>query len=150
MNNKDSLLDVESVSNKLTYSVRLKTHYGPTYFDKKTLVQETLPIKIAAGASLVENSAVLLSLNLNSAFCELEHMNTTLGTLIDCIYSHEVSVDMAGVCMCCGQMPSLESIVKIVPGPIIAPLAVAPPPNWNPVILNPVVLAYDPKYEVSA
>ena len=146
--NVNSKLNVKSLTSKLFYSLRLKDNHGRTHFVKQTLLSNTLPIGIAAGASMTGVNAVQPSLNLPSVMNRIENMYSTKGNLIDCVYNNEVSADMDGTCMCCGEAPSIAAVMNIVPAAVIAPIVISQPPGWNPTLLNPVVLQYDPNNEV--
>ena len=149
VDNSNSKLSVNSITARLFFSLRLKCSGPSTYFFKETLITESIPIRIAPGAALLNSSAVQIQLNLPSCMQTLSNMYSTKGALIDCTYTIEVRADMDGSCMCCGEQPSIQALMKIVPNIIIALSAPVAPPDWNPSVLDQVNIYYDPQYEVA-
>lgn len=149
IDNSQSKLDVLRVSCSLISSLRLKCSSSNTFFNKETVISEVIPRGIPAGASPLVNSSIELSLNLPSRMQTLSNMHSTTGRLIDCLYTIEVKAEMDGSCMCCGDTPKVENIMKIIPNAVIVPSAPEAPPDWNPSVLQPISLQYDPKYEVN-
>ena len=148
VDNSQSKLDVNGITASLNSSVRLKSSSGHTHFFKETIVSQHIPMKIRTGESLLNSSSVELQLNLPSRMDMLGNMHSTTGSLIDCVYSVDVRANMDGSCMCCGDEPAVQNIMKIIPNAVIAPSAPVAPPNWNPQVLEAVALQYDSKYEV--
>ncbi|OMJ68275.1 hypothetical protein SteCoe_34328 [Stentor coeruleus] len=149
IDNSQSKLVVAGVVCNLFYSIRLKDHNGKTHFVKESILKNTVPIKIASGTSLLNTSAVEIKQDLPSIAHLLQSRYTTKGHLIECIYTNEVKADMDGVCMCCGDTPSINSYVNIVPNFVMPQMYMPPAPaNWNPQMLQPIALQYDPRYEV--
>jgi hypothetical protein len=75
-------------------------------------------------------------------------MFTTLGTLIECIYTIEVSADMDGTFMCCGDSPLVQAPVFIIADNISIPNTLTPPNNWNPTQLDHTYIEYGQHYEL--
>ena len=148
VDNSNSLLSVTGISYRFFYSLRLKCSGKETHFSSRTLLSGDIPKRIPAGESLLNQSGIEIKLNLPSKINELANMYSTKGQLIDCMYTNEVSATMDGSCMCCGDNPSVQSIMTIVPNVIMPPSAPEAPSDWNPVMLEPVSLHYDSRYEV--
>ena len=107
-------------------------------------------MRIGAGVSLLNNTSAEMQLNLPSKMDLLSNMHSTSGMLIECMYSVNVTAHMEGTCMCCGENPAVQNIMKIIPNAIMAPSAPVAPPNWHPSMLEPVTVQYDTRFEASA
>ena len=149
VDNSQSKLDVKGITARLSYSVRLKSSGGHTHFFKDNVVSQHIAMNIRTGKPLLNPSSAEIQLNLPSRMELLSNMHSISGSLIECMYSVDVRPDMDGTCMCCGESPSVQSIIKIIPNTVIAPSAPVEPPDWNPSMLEPVTLQYDTQYEVS-
>lgn len=149
IDNSQSKLEVTGVVCNLCYSIRLKDHGGQTHFVKENILSTTASVKISSGSSLLNTSAVEIKQDLPSIANILQSMYTTRGQLIECIYTNEVKAEMDGLCMCCGDTPSINSYINIVPNVVIPQMYIpSAPPDWNPQMLQPIALQYDPRYEV--
>lgn len=149
VDNSESQLSVTRIMVRFFYSIRLKTNNNRTHFVSDSLIRTSVPVRIAAGANLLNASAVEIKLDLPSVRHILQSMYTTRGKLIECLYTNEVEAEMEGSCMCCGTLPKIQSYMNIVPN-LVMPQASAPsaPPDWHPQMLQSISLQYDPQYEV--
>jgi hypothetical protein len=148
IDNSLSKLCVNSVFCRFQYKIRLRSNGGATEFIRRNVIVEEIPVKIAPGANLLNDLGVEIKLNLPARRQLLENMYSTKGALIECMYTNVVGAQMDGTCMCCGDKPSVESVMYIVPNMIIVPTAPPqPPPDWNPQVYSEVRCQYDGKYE---
>ena len=148
IDNSLSNLDVVGVSCRLSYSLRLRSNAGWSHFVNREITSGYFPVNIPAGTSPKNTSPVQMQINLPAFMSTLNRMHSTEGKLITCTYHVVVKAHMNSLFICCGNLPTTETIMKIVPTEFDLPTLPPPPMHWNPVMLNPVALQYDARYEV--
>ena len=149
VDNSSSLLDVTGISYQFYYTLLLRSSRVATNYSTGTLFTGFIPKRITPGDSLLNKSSVEIKLNFPSKIKPSHTMYSIKGKLIECMYTSRVTAEMDGSCMCCGDSPSLKTIISIVPNLIMAPSAPEAPPDWNPVVLDPISLNYDPAFEIT-
>lgn len=144
VDNSESKVDVTGINCILYFTLRMKdNHYGSTFI-KEEVIRETVRLNIPSGTRVHQDSGIAISLNLPTKLHTLNEMFTTKGKLIECIYTNVVSAVMDAYCMCCGDNPSIETFMNIVPNIILQPSAPVAPPGWSPEILSSVAIQYEP------
>ena len=149
LDNSQSKLDILSLSSRLYYSLRLKDKNNRTHYVTGTLLNSSLPIKVPAGDALMATREIDMHLDLPTVKQQLENMYTTKGNLIECIYNIEVGAQMDGCCMCCGEYPSINTLMMIVPENAQVFDTLTPPENWNPVLLERAHMEYKESDDIS-
>ena len=152
VDNSNSKLNISSISSRLFYNLRIRDSNHRTHFIKKDVINDSVNINISSGQRLLQSSGVEINLNLPSKSSLLSQMYSTTGRLIECMYTNEIRADVDGSCMCCGDRPSIQTYMNIIPNIIAAPSAPTAPDDWNPMVLERVNLVCDsrPLIEPSA
>lgn len=96
---------------------------------------------------LLKSKQIMFSLDLSSARDSIIGHFTTKGTLVECVYILEVSAEMDGNCMCCGDTPYVSSKMILYPNEVSVQLVPVAPLNWNPQIVDQININYDTQFE---
>jgi len=145
LDNSESKIAVNSISMKLFKTIRLLAHPGSKVVSY--CIVEASGQGTEAGTENPKSLTTQLFLNLSSVANQFEDQYTTYGNLISCEYTLEVSGDMDGCCMCCGDVPIVQKRVIILPQYMPPPPLPPPPPGWNPQYMNQVAFMYPPEYQ---
>ena len=140
VDNSESLLQVNGVTCRLVMEMRIRDNYSGSKVLKNEIISETVRVRIGTGEKLVFTDGVQINLNLPLKMQSFESMFSTKGKLIECMYMNEISANMNGIMMCCGDTPTVKSVINIVPNFVYSVPERQPPDNWNPLIYDQVII----------
>ena len=140
VDNSESLLQVSGVTCRLVMEMRIRDNYSGSKVLKNQIISDTVRVRIDPGEKLVFTDGVQINLNLPLQMQSFESMFSTKGKLIECVYMNEISANMNGMLMCCGDTPTVKSVMNIVPNLVYSVTEHQPPENWNPLIYDQVII----------
>jgi Arrestin (or S-antigen), N-terminal domain len=151
IDNSNSKIPLKEIACGLFFTLMITNQNKVISIIKKSLMEVVFPVAVERGMVLKGDNALRFDFKLSSNSDILNNMHTTASPHITCSYTIETEARMVGSCMCRGEPPVLVSNINIAADEasnyqtFALPLA---PLGWNPIMLDPVVLQYDPKYRV--
>jgi hypothetical protein len=137
VDNSKSQMNVNGVKATLFRTMRLRSDHLATTMIKLPVNERSMHQQIAAGEIIAGSTAIRIPLAIRDSNPKLSgaNANTLRGKRIECIYTVVVKAEMAGCCMCCGQIPEITREITVYPMQLPAAEMPQVPYGWNPTIM---------------
>ena len=145
--NSNSKLSVSRFEMNLVQTLRLRSDCGHSKVIRDNVLNTRTNDGVPSGEAMLAEQSKELQLYLPMAKPQIDFRYTTMGRFVECVYFLEVKADMEGICMCCGDTPSIESPLGIHATKPPAPPLPQAPEGWNPQEIPAVAIRYDPSYD---
>lgn len=147
IDNTYGMLPVTKVSTRLYYSLRLKDANKSTKFITNAISTKTFTFTLNPGESMIKEDALPMSLELSGLDRKFSMLYSAKGQIIECMFMIEATAVIENGCFGSGQI-KVDSPFVVEPVLFFQPAPMIPPPDWNPVMIEPVNLVYEKKFEI--